>query len=527
MLCEGVTSIVRIIMMRYSIEDWLWRGLFSGIAVLLLIVGTMSSASARTFGPAMDRFLQDYKKAWESPSPARLLRLSDDPGIFLDLVALDRWDYLASSKVIISDVQYETHIRNELVLNLTRQQHDLFLQGTFSSGQVHERLVLRPSRGTLRVVEYRGARSGVRQSAVAKTWASKRAAERTLMQAMNALVRHDVTSCQEKLAQTFARVNPQLESLPEPFDGKNVVKANAYYVRAACRTLKRQEDGGDITESDLTDLGTAITLYPNHLLARLLRARLLMEQSRTTDTSGTVQRLMLAKSDLEVIAKRYPELEDAASLTTLVEAVLALSAKQSLPDHQRERTRLLGLLFNAQNEIAGELLTKLGEPAALRRVAPEILAYASELAIADENPAKAKELLYLYGAHCDGCLGDPYLRARLAELEADTVSAMTLYSDIIGSDPSYRDAVWRYTKIALERSDEVRKDALRRLASVSSRLPRYERRVLGLIVALATHSRKLPALIDVLAERFADVPLPPGVRLTLVGGLQRHALKTR
>ena len=300
-----------------------------------------------------------------------------------------------------------------------------------------------------------------------------------------------------------------------------------FYVRAACRTLKRQEDGGEVSESSLKDLAHAITLYPKHLLARLLRARLLMEQPSATDTDATVSRLVQAKSDLAVIGKRYPELEDAASLATLAEALLALSTKQGLPDHQEARNRIQVLLFNAQDELAGELLAKMGEPAEVRRVAPEILGYASELAIVDEDLTKAREFLVLYGEHCGGCVGDPYLRARLAELGNNNMAAMTLYSDIIGSEPDYRDAVWRYIKIAFERSEEVRKDALRRLLSISSRLPRYERRVLRLLIALATHSRKLPALIEVLAERFADVPLPPGVRLTLVSGLQRHALNAR
>ncbi len=511
--------------MLYSIQHRYKRGLLSAMAVMLILLGSITLASARTYGPAMDRFLQDYQKAWESPSPARLLLLSDDPAIFLDLVALDRWDYLLSSKVVISDVQYEHHVRNELVLNLTREQHDLFVQGTFSSGQVQERLVLRPVRGTLRVVRYQGARLGIRQSAVAKTWTSRRAVERTLMQAMNSLVRHDASGCLERLAQIFTKGNTQLDALPEPFESENVVHANVYYVRAACRTLKRQENGGEVSKSALKDLGHAITLYPMHLLARLLRARLLMEQPNATDTDATVSRLVQAKSDLAVIGKRYPDLEDAASLATLAEALLALSTKQDLPDHQKARNRIQGLLFNAQDELAGELLTKMGEPAELRRVAPEILGYASELAIVEENLTKAGELLFLYGEYCGGCVGDPYLRARLAELGNNNMAAMTLYSDIIGSEPDYRDAVWRYVKIAFEQSEEVRKDALRRLLSISSRLPRYERRVLRLIIALATHSRKLPALIELLAERFADVPLPPGVRLTLVSGLQRHALK--
>ncbi len=477
---------------------------------------------------ATDAFVRAWAMAWGAESPVPLLRLAHPPRQLADLVAMERWDELAEATARVSLVGEDKDLRGRRVLRLRRVQHDLFRRGTYATADVEERLVVVAGERGLRVVRYEGARSREGQSAAPETWSAERAAERALMQALEALAARAPERCLTLLEQLFGKDDAATPiAMSEPFAKRRIAEANAHFARAACLQMMASGAGpaggarkGVEKRIDL-DLAQAVVLEPEHALARLLRARRRVAELPLLAGESLDLSLRAALEDLDTVTERAPDLEDAAELTRLLKVVRVLRAK-SRPDDDAIRTRMAQELLRAPGRLPADVLARLGTAEEIFRAGPEALALAAELALVDGSVQETSRLLGLLGIRCERCPSYLYLRARHAERIGSDREALGFYAALVEEHPAYRDGVWRYASLGLQRGREKSGLVKVRIAAAAPHLQPDAEGAVRLILALTEPDRRDPDLLSLLGDRFPENPLPPAVRLALVASLRER-----
>jgi len=327
-------------------------------------------------------------------------------------------------------------------------------------------------------------------------------------------------------------------ALDEPFKGSQTARSNTFFVRAACNymSLKMKHQEVSVDESAepttqekvaldstalndiMSDLDQSLELDGKHLLARLLRARVVLTAGEFIPRDQLVSRLKTAQGDLDFIDQVSPDLEDAGALRVLLEAISALTEHHegANGDH---RKKLLSVLRTSDGVVATELLARLGAVQHLAIAAPEILSFAAELALSSGNVAKASEILTIMERSCPTCPNTRYLRGREAERLALPTAAARAYADVIRVTPKYRDAAWRYASIIFRHDSEHTEEAMKLLASTAQKLPRRERSALMIILSVDAGARDQGEILNMLVERFPNDPMPPFLRADLAKAL--------
>jgi len=360
------------------------------------------------------------------------------------------------------------------------------------------------------------------------------------MRALEALADHAPDRCMKFVDELFPKGPPpeRMIALDEPFKGSETARSNAYFVRAACNymslKMKQQEgsaeheatpttqDGasldGAVLAKIVDDLDMALKLDGKHLLARLLRARVVIVTGAFVPEEQMDARLKTAHGDLEFIDQVVPDLEDAGALKVLLEAMMALR-KHKGDESSDQRKKLLAILQASDGVTATELLARLGAVQHLAIAAPDLLSFAAELALSSGDVTKASEILTIKERTCPTCPDTRYLRGREAERLALPTAAARAYADVIRTDPNFRDAVWRYASIVFRHESEHTAEATALLASTAQKLPYRERIALMILLSVDAGSRDYGEILNMLVERFPNDPMPPFLRSDLARNL--------
>jgi tetratricopeptide (TPR) repeat protein len=508
------------------------------VAWMLLLTFIFVPSLVHAESPAIKRFARSYRMAWSAPTPIPLLNLAVHPSVFTELAALDRWDFLDFSEVQVEILKHGRTSGSEITVEILRLQRDHFLQGTFTVGEVRERLVLSPWRGELRIKRYLGAISAVRRSSMPRTWSGARDAERLLMHALEALAIHDPEGCLDNIYGLFQKNGRSAKlaiQVPEPFKDRKTALSNAYFVRAACTRIALEDIESNASDEHinrvkkkgtiqqvLDDLDRALEADKGHHLARLLRARINLAELSGLNPNQQSTALQKALSDLERVRTHTPDLEDARSLHLWATLLYDFSCG----DGEGECVEIPPELLNLGDLIPAEALELLKKPGLLEKVRrPQqnlaLNAWALELSLVTGNHAAAKAFLESQEKLCPDCPSTLYLKARWAEQDGLTSEAIALYSKLVTKAVRYRDAAWRYAELAMTVEGPEWEQAVKDLTQASLEFSERDGVALRLFVSVVNESAQdLHLLIRVAKKRFGDKPLPSAVRKAMVRALR-------
>ena len=104
---------------------------FSLWALVLGVVFVSVPNYASAESPAINRFVRSYRMAWSAPTPIPLLNLAVHPGVFTELAALDRWDFLDFSDVNVEILRHGRTSGSEITVELLRSQYAFFTHGSW------------------------------------------------------------------------------------------------------------------------------------------------------------------------------------------------------------------------------------------------------------------------------------------------------------------------------------------------------------------------------------------------------------